>query len=299
MLKKEYRKLNIPSGDLRISITNGCNMACEYCHNEGQITDSTKFMSLDSFKYIVNKSIKYGVFKVRITGGEPLLHPQLEEFLNFLKREYGDIEVGLNTNGLLDEKLLKICKNKLLNRVVIGLDFFDANISKKSSIGKSSTKIKETMIALKKIGVTVEVAVVYVDNKEDIFKFIEWGKKNEIVIKIIEKTVIHYSGTIKRDFYELISEIAKKYKLQCGITADLREYYLVNEKTKVKFFQSHCNRGECDVCNRLHLRITHDGLAKPCIMREDTAFSLLNGKFDFNMRRAIANLGNGPDNPII
>lgn len=297
-MEKEYRRLNIPAGDLRVSITNGCNMACEYCHNEGQSNDDIKFMTLDRFKYIIENAVNYGVFKVRITGGEPLLHQHLDEILRFLREGYPNIEIGLNTNGLLREKLIDICSKRLVDRIVLGMDFYDANISKKSPIGISSNLIRNMVIDLKKYGVKTEIAVVYDNNKDDIIRLVEWGLNNSVVVKVIEKTY-EINCMPGNDFFQLISEMKEKFNLKCGITADLREYYLTNDITKVKFFQSHCNRQECDVCSRLHMRVTSDGDAEPCIWRKDTLFSLVEGDFGLSMCRAIANLGNGPQNPVI
>lgn len=297
-MEKEYRRLNIPAGDLRVSITNGCNMACEYCHNEGQSNDDIKFMALDRFKYIIENAVNYGVFKVRITGGEPLLHQHLDEILQFLRDCYPNIEVGLNTNGLLREKLIDICSKKLVDRIVLGMDFYDANISKKSPIGISSNLIRNMVKDLKKYGVKTEIAVVYDNNKDDIIRLVEWGLNNSVVVKVIEKTY-EIKCMPGNDFFQLISEMKEKFNLKCGITVDLREYYLTNGITKVKFFQSHCNRQECDVCSRLHMRVTSDGNAEPCIWRKDTLFSLVEGDFGLSMCRAIANLGNGPQNPVI
>ena len=79
--EKEYRMLNIPSGDLRISVTNGCNMRCTYCHNEGQTETEVKYLSVNEVKTIVCNAMKFGLHKVRITGGEPLIHPNIEEIL--------------------------------------------------------------------------------------------------------------------------------------------------------------------------------------------------------------------------
>ena len=74
-----YRFLNIPAGDLRISITNACNMKCIYCHNEGQQNERVNFLTVDEIKFIVINAQKYGLMKVRLTGGDPLIHPQIHE----------------------------------------------------------------------------------------------------------------------------------------------------------------------------------------------------------------------------
>ena len=61
--EKEYRDLNIPSGDVQISTTDGCNMNCVYCHNKGQQDSFVKFLSVDDIKYLILNSMKYGLKK--------------------------------------------------------------------------------------------------------------------------------------------------------------------------------------------------------------------------------------------
>ena len=297
--EKEYRMLNIPSGDLRISVTNGCNMRCTYCHNEGQTETEVKYLSVNEVKTIVCNAMKFGLHKVRITGGEPLIHPNIEEILEVLRDEVCFSNVGLNTNGVYGEKLLLICERGLVNRVVVGIDYYDCEISKKSCIGVSSKQIKETVLQLKKMGVNVEVAVVFVQNSEEIFALVQWGLENQLVIKVIEKSDFWDHSFSEQPYNKLLLDIQKRFQLKLGITADLHEYYLSNGKTRVKFFQSHCNRNECGICQRLHMRVSCDGMAMPCINRADLTFPLLQGDFDENMNRAIANLGNRPGNDVV
>ena len=138
-----YRFLNIPSGDLRISITNACNMNCVYCHNEGQSKESLYFLSLENIKDIVEKTKRYGLTKVRLTGGDPLVHPDILSICRMLKKDLKINNLGLNTNGYRACMLEEICDEQLLDQVVIGMDFFDSNVSKNSLIGPSSKEIKK------------------------------------------------------------------------------------------------------------------------------------------------------------
>lgn len=66
-------------------------MKCSYCHNEGQTTTSKTFMSLAQLRDIVTQAIPFGLVKVRLTGGEPLLHKHCIAMLELLKC---DLEVA-------------------------------------------------------------------------------------------------------------------------------------------------------------------------------------------------------------
>lgn len=293
-----YRFLNIPAGDLRISITNVCNMKCIYCHNEGQQNKRINFLSVDKIKFIVINAKKYGLMKVRLTGGDPLVHPQIHEICRMLKNDLRIKNLGINTNGFRGDLLIKLCQDNLLNQVVIGMDYFDGSVSKKSPIGPSSEEIKELILQLKNMNMNIQIAIVYSDNENDVFKFVEWALQNHILLKILEEEN-YYSEMFDSEEYDtLILKIKNKFGLNMGLTADLREIYLFNNQGKILFFQSHCNRGECQLCRNMHLRVNAQGMAKTCMFRSET-YDLTHENFDFNMKRALANLGISPHGVVL
>lgn len=89
-----------------IDIINKCNLNCIHCYNRTSV-DYSEMMSLEQIDLIISKSLPYGLERVYLTGGEPLLHPDLINILSYLARKYKSIEIGITTNGLLlTEKLL-------------------------------------------------------------------------------------------------------------------------------------------------------------------------------------------------
>lgn len=293
-----YRFLNIPAGDLRISITNACNMMCDYCHNEGQGEQSAVYLSTEKIRYIVTNAKKYGLTKVRITGGDPLVHPDIYEICYMIKHDLGIDNLGINTNGVEKDVLIKLCQSNLLHQVVIGMDYFDKPVSKKSPIGCSSFEIKELVIMLKQMGVNVQVATVYSDNEEDIYNLIEWGLKNHVLIKVLEEENYYNPSFTTTHFDNLIQIIKQKFNLRVGLTADLNEIYLFNNEGKILFFQSHCNRNECNLCRNMHLRVNAEGNAIICLFRNER-FNLVGDDFDINIKKAITNMGTPPNMEII
>lgn len=293
-----FRFLNIPAGDLRISITNACNMTCEYCHNEGQSGPGAKYLSIDKIRYIVQNAKKYGLTKVRITGGDPLVHPNIYDICYMIKNELGISNLGINTNGFERDILIQLCQSSLLRQVVIGMDYFDNAVSKKSPIGPSSAEIKELVLSLKQMGVNVQIAVVYSDNEEDICKLIAWGLDNHILIKVLEEENYYNLAFNPKRFESLLQLIKQKFNLSLGLTADLHEAYLYDYRGKILFFQSHCNRNECNLCRNMHLRINAEGKAKICLFRDDS-YDLIAEDFDLNMKKAITYMGTPPNQEIL
>lgn len=293
-----YRFLNIPAGDLRISITNSCNMMCEYCHNEGQSGQHQQFMTIDNIRFVIQNAKRYGLTKVRITGGDPLVHPDIQAICRMIKNELGITNLGINTNGYERALLIALCEENLFRQVVIGMDYFDKNVSKKSPIGPSCSEIKKLVLQLKQMGVNVQIAVVYSDNESDILNLVNWGLKNGILIKVLEEEDFFNPYFDPKNFDNLILSIRDKFNLKMGLTADLRETYLFDERGKILFFQSHCNRKECNVCRNMHLRVDAEGNAKICMFRPES-FNLTSDEFDLNMKKAIAYMGTSPSQVIV
>lgn len=293
-----YRHLNVPSGDLRVSITAECNMRCVYCHNEGQGNFRADFMSLETLRSIVKIGLSYGINKVRLTGGEPLIHPRIVDMIKMLKLELEVKSVGVNTNGMM---LVPSKNQKLINAgldvVVVGLDYFSSEVSKDSPSGKSSEKILKQLLVAKEMGLNIQVAAVYSNSDPlNIIRLAEWCNHNDILLKVLEVSDDKIASSTSAEFLQLIGLMRMTFSLRMGKTVSLNETYGIhNSGNKILFFHSHCRIRECHECSQMHMRVTTNGNAKPCILRTDTEYSLVSGDANNAMRRAIHNLGNPPE----
>ena len=300
---KQYRKLNLPSGSLRISITDDCNMRCYYCHNEGQINNSqVHYMDIEEIRFILNNAMDYGLQKVRLTGGEPLLHPQIDKIIEMIFQELHICNIGVNTNGILLQKLEVPLENKYLRQVVIGMDYFNGAVSKYSPIGLSSETIRKKILMFSREYSSAKFFIDYVftQNIEDLLKMTNWCLVNGISLRVLEKVDLFQKDYSKEAFDSLCTLIKYNFNLCEGIVVDLNERYLFNSQgTVIIFYQSHCNRTECHLCRNIHMRITATGFAKPCLYQKEALFPLLDGDFSYNMNRAIINSGKLPTDQIL
>jgi cyclic pyranopterin phosphate synthase len=290
-----YSFQNIPSGYLRISITDVCNMNCTYCHNEGQVGIKSHFMTVDQLRFIVTNGLRFGLVKVRLTGGEPLLHPQCHEMLRVLKREIRIPTVGFNTNGIRIDSLLPIVSEKLLDDVVVGLDYNDGAVSKDSDVGLHSEAILEHILALTSLGQNVSIACVYDGDYDRLERLAAWCLSNHVPLKVLEKTGTKVESDICPVFASMAQRIVKRFSLDVGFLATSRAYYgIANSVPSIYFLRSHCRLRECVLCSKIHVRVTSDGFAKSCI-QEDLKYPLLTGSFDDSMLKVLANLGFPPE----
>lgn len=121
--------------DLRISLTDRCNLRCSYCMPKEifgpdyeflRRAEWLRFTELDD---LVEAFVRLGVRKIRLTGGEPLLRPGLVKYIHGLRR-FSEIEdIAITTNGLrLAEKVTEL-KEAGLSRVTVSLDALDPEIA--------------------------------------------------------------------------------------------------------------------------------------------------------------------------
>src|ERR687889_762389 len=89
--------------NLRISVTDRCNIRCYYCMPEGavQFGPREEILSFEEIERFVRVAVQLGVNKLRITGGEPLLRKDLATLLQRLSAISGIDDIGLTTNGVL------------------------------------------------------------------------------------------------------------------------------------------------------------------------------------------------------
>src|SRR3974377_214992 len=88
--------------NLRISVTDRCNLRCSYCMPENVVfLDRAKLLTFEEIAQFVRVAVPLGIDKVRLTGGEPLMRRDLPRLVAMLAAVPGLKDIGLTTNGLL------------------------------------------------------------------------------------------------------------------------------------------------------------------------------------------------------
>ena len=123
ILKDSYNRV---ARKLRISVTDKCNMKCIYCMPNGNINwfDNKEILNFQEIVRITSIFTQLGITKVRITGGEPLLRPSLENLIRDLTKIQNIKTISMTTNGLLLEDKISQLKSSGLNSLNISLDTF-------------------------------------------------------------------------------------------------------------------------------------------------------------------------------
>ena len=133
--------LGRPMRDLRISVMDRCNFRCPYCmpkdtfHEGYRFLKSTERLSFEEIVRLVRVAVPLGVRKLRITGGEPLLRPNLSDLIGDLTTIPGIEDVALTTNGVLLGKYATELRAAGLSRVTVSLDSLDPQVFAQMSGG--------------------------------------------------------------------------------------------------------------------------------------------------------------------
>ncbi len=272
-----------PVTDLRISLNSSghCNFGCIFCHREGIEDSHVQPMTADEIRRIVEMCVKFGVTRVKLTGGEPMLRSDIVGIVEQIKST-GVQEISMTTNGTRLAELASTLRGKGLDRVNVSLHSLKTETFKfltqstrldetinsiKSAIASGLKPVKLNMTLLKGINESE------VDAMMDFSRELGGGRTN--VLQLIEMVIIDSSlyesyhmelGSIEaklanqsRSMTERILHRRPRYELQNGVTVEI-----VRPMENSTF---------CMGNNRI--RITYDGKFKPCLLRGDNHVDFL------------------------
>ncbi|WP_423793433.1 GTP 3',8-cyclase MoaA [Methanocaldococcus indicus] len=263
-----------PIKSLRISITNKCNLNCFYCHKEGHLGND-RYLTSDDIKKIVETSVKFGVKKVKISGGEPLIRKDIVEIVEKIREVRGIEDISLTTNGTLLKKYAKSLKEAGLDRVNISLDSLNSEVYYQITKG-NLTSVLEGIDEAVKYFYPIKINFVALTlNINEIDEFIDFCADKGVILQIIEFLPQNEED---RKFYVDIKPIEEKIKERAKkvIRRRLmhnRTKYILESGVEVEFVRPMDNSEFCAHCTRI--RVTHDGYLKPCLLRDDNLVDIL------------------------
>ncbi len=113
-----------PLGNLRLSVTDRCNLRCEYCMPEDDYAwlPREDVLHFEEIAALVDVFVGLGVDKVRLTGGEPLLRRDLATLVSLLSARRGIRDLALTTNGVLLAEQIDALHAAGLGRITVSLD---------------------------------------------------------------------------------------------------------------------------------------------------------------------------------
>ncbi|XP_064564984.1 molybdenum cofactor biosynthesis protein 1 isoform X1 [Zonotrichia leucophrys gambelii] len=259
---------------LRISLTEKCNLRCQYCMPEEgvQLTPKTELLTTQEIITLARLFVKEGVDKIRLTGGEPLIRPDVVDIVGELYKLEGLKTIAVTTNGINLTRLLPRLKEAGLNAINISLDTLVPAKFEFIVRRKGFHKVMEGIHKATELGyhpVKVNCVVMRGFNEDEVLDFVDFTKDLPLDVRFIEympfdgnkwnfKKMVSYKemlDTIKQRWPEL-------EKLPCETSSTAKSYKVPHFQGQISFITS-MSEHFCGSCNRL--RITADGNLKVCL----------------------------------
>ncbi len=266
--------------NLRVSVTDRCNIRCYYCMPEHDVdfVARQEILSYEEIERFVRIAVSLGVSKVRITGGEPLVRKGLDSLVRRLVSLPGIEDLALTTNGVLLAPLAAGLYEAGLRRLNVHLDTLDrerfARITRRDDLDKVLTGIEEARRA--GFGPIKINAVAIKDLTEpDVVPLARFGREHGIEIRYIEFMPLDAQGLWDRGKVLLADDIIGTLTREIGPLLEIpdrdprapaTEYRWADGGGRVGFIAS-VSRPFCLNCNRI--RLTADGHLRYCLFARD------------------------------
>jgi cyclic pyranopterin phosphate synthase len=257
-------------------------------------------LSYEEFERISQIMARLGIEKIRITGGEPLLRPRVEDLIARLSKIKGIRSISMTTNGLFLAENAELLKRSGLQSVNISLDTFNAARFKAMCGVDGLHKVLNSILAAENAGLKVKVNMVVVRgwNDDEVIDFANFAREKRIIVRFIEFMPLDGSGIWSPDLVVSKNEIISRIRSEIldieatrivddncatakdGASAPARLYSFVDGRGTVGFIPS-MTEPFCAQCDRV--RITSNGRLLTCLFENpghDIKSLLRNGNTD-------------------
>lgn len=181
--------LSRPLRNLRLSVTDRCNLRCSYCMPEENYTwlPTAEILSFEEISTLVDRFVALGVRKVRLTGGEPLLRKDLAKLIALLSAKPLD-ELALTTNGILLEELCGELKAAGLTRVTVSLDTLSRTRFLKLTRRDLHAQVLAGIAAAGRVGLPLKLDTVLIRgvNDDEVLSLLDFAAKHGAEVRFIE-----------------------------------------------------------------------------------------------------------------
>ncbi|MEM1099548.1 MAG: GTP 3',8-cyclase MoaA [Planctomycetota bacterium] len=268
-------------GYLRLSITRGCSMRCTYCRPELDRGHDPSAMAADDYRFLAGHLHKrFGLRKVRITGGEPTLRRDVFEIIAAL-REVGVADIAMTTNGLMLGRDAFRLRDAGLDRANVSLDSLNRERFSALTGVDGLHRVLDGIDSALSAGLTnlkLNTVVVANQNECDLSALVTFAADRKLVIRFIELMPMGPLADVWQDRYVpaermrmRMNNVVRRWvsDRSSGEVTDAARMWtaeLRNGQTARVGFITPMSQHFCDTCDRL--RITANGDIYPCLMDE-------------------------------
>jgi len=260
---------------LRVSVTDRCNMRCGYCmpKNNTKWFDDNEVLTFDEIIRLSSILASLGVEKIRLTGGEPLVRPSIENLTKSIRKIRHIKSVGLTTNGLLLSDKIDALKSSGLDSVNISLDSFKEDRFRMMTGINGLNKVISSIQKARDAGFNVKINTVVVKgwNDDEVVEFANFARRTGITVRFIEFMPLDGTGIWRSDLVFSKNEMVEKLESNIGkmfpmleqeISAPAKLYSFSDGEGTIGFIPS-VTEPFCNQCDRI--RLTSDGRFLTCL----------------------------------
>lgn len=261
---------------LRLSVTDSCNLNCLYCRPDRPVRhlERSELLRFEEMRDLVTIASGWGIKKVRITGGEPLMRNDVVTLVRMLRPIRGIRDLAMTTNGVrLREAALEL-KEGGLDRINVSLDSLRRERFAKITGQDKLPNVLRGMDSARKarLGpVRVNVVVLKGISEDEILDFVRFGVEESLVVRFIEYMRLNsacpsdwrVSSQMTR---QIIEERWGPLELLPSLNHAPAKYYRLNGKKNLLGFISPASSPFCSSCNRL--RLTAEGKLRSCLFSD-------------------------------
>jgi cyclic pyranopterin phosphate synthase len=269
-----------PLRDLRISVMDRCNFRCPYCmpretfHERYRFLGSHERLSFDEIVRLARIFVRLGVRKLRLTGGEPLLRPNLTDLIGDLTAIDGVDDIALTTNGVLLAKYAHELRAAGLQRITVSLDSTDPEVFRRMSGGFGGLEdVYSGIEQAQRAGlepIKVNAVVQRGINDHTVLDLLERFRGTGVIVRFIEYMDVGNRNDWRPELVvpsrELLKRIGERWPLQPlgrEYPAEVAERYAFTDGKGEVGFISSVTQPFCGDCSRA--RLSSDGVLYTCL----------------------------------
>jgi len=297
-----FDQLRRPMRNLRLSVTDRCNLRCQYCMPEENYTwlPRSEVLRFEEISRLVDVFATLGVDRVRLTGGEPLLRAELPRLIRMIADKPAIVDLALTTNGVLLAERVKELRAAGLQRLNISLDTTDPSTFRMLARRDDFTRVVNGIDAARAAGfenIKIDTVVIAGVNDHELATLVEFANDHGAEVRFIE--YMDVGGATKWNANRVVSRARMLEHLGAHfgtITPEPRtcsapaERFTLKDGTVFGIISS-MTQPFCGTCDRA--RLTADGMWFTCLYAlrgHDLGAILRNGASDNHLAARIREL---------
>jgi GTP 3',8-cyclase len=266
-------RLGRPLRNLRLSVTDRCNLRCEYCMPEAEYEwlPREDVLHFEEISALVDVFLALGVDRLRLTGGEPLLRREMPALVRMLAGKAGLNDLALTTNGVLLADQIDALAAAGLKRITVSLDTLRADRFKALTRFDELARVHEGMAAASRVfgRFKIDAVVIKGVNDDEPVDLIEYGKTADAEVRFIEYMDVggatRWSPARVVTRQEMLAQLSARYGAITPIVEESSapaDRYALPDGTTFGIISS-TTEPFCKSCDRS--RLTADGMWYLCL----------------------------------